>query len=88
MKALKGLADNKALREAVIDAAIKHDPDNKFKDAMSKIGIDVKNEGDVAALWADPSRAESLLGWRAKHGIDRMCDDTWRWQSRNPHGYA
>ena len=47
-----------------------------------------RREGDVAALWADPSRAESLLGWRAKHGIARMCDDTWRWQSRNPHGYA
>ena len=47
-----------------------------------------RREGDVAALWADPSRAESLLGWRARHGIDRMCDDTWRWQSRNPHGYA
>ncbi len=39
-----------------------------------------RRPGDVAQCWADPAMAESLLGWRARHGIDRMCEDAWRWQ--------
>ncbi|MDO8418722.1 MAG: UDP-glucose 4-epimerase, partial [Rubrivivax sp.] len=31
--------------------------------------------------------AERLLGWRAQHDLDRMCADSWRWQSMNPRGY-
>jgi UDP-glucose 4-epimerase len=39
-----------------------------------------RRPGDVAATYADPSRAAHELGWRAEHGIDRMCEDAWRWQ--------
>lgn len=39
-----------------------------------------RRTGDVAQCWADPSLAERLLGWKARHGIDRMCQDAWRWQ--------
>ena len=46
-----------------------------------------RRTGDVAESYADPSLAEKLLGWRAVHGLDDMCRDTWRWQSLNPHGY-
>ncbi|CAM4077585.1 UDP-glucose 4-epimerase GalE [Roseateles saccharophilus] len=46
-----------------------------------------RRAGDVAASWADPARAESLLGWRARRGLDEMCADTWRWQSTYPNGY-
>ena len=46
-----------------------------------------RRPGDVAASYADPSRAEAELGWRATRTVDDMCVDTWRWQSRNPHGY-
>jgi UDP-glucose 4-epimerase len=28
------------------------------------------------------------LGWRAERGLQAMCEDAWRWQSNNPHGYA
>lgn len=47
-----------------------------------------RRAGDIAACWADPSYAEQLLGWRAELGLDRMCVDTWRWQSNNPEGFA
>ena len=47
-----------------------------------------RRAGDVAACYADPARAEALLGWRTTRDLDRMCEDTWRWQSRNPEGYA
>ena len=44
--------------------------------------------GDVAACYADPAQALALLGWQAQHGLDIMCEDTWRWQHNNPNGYA
>ena len=46
-----------------------------------------RRPGDVAEVYADPSLAHELLGWRAGHDIDAMCRDAWRWQSRNPRGY-
>lgn len=39
-----------------------------------------RRHGDVAATYADPTRAHRELGWKAEHDIDRMCEDTWRWQ--------
>ena len=47
-----------------------------------------RRPGDVAELWADPTRAKQLLGWSASRGIDAMCANTWRWQRDNPKGYA
>jgi UDP-glucose 4-epimerase len=46
-----------------------------------------RRPGDVAASWADPHKALSVLGWQAEKSIDDMCQDTWRWQSQNPTGY-
>jgi UDP-glucose 4-epimerase len=44
--------------------------------------------GDLAEYYADPSLAKTILGWEAQLGIDRMCEDTWRWRSKNPNGYC
>jgi UDP-glucose 4-epimerase len=49
--------------------------------------IVARRPGDIASCYADPSRAEALLGWRASLGIDAMCADGWRWQQGNPNGY-
>lgn len=46
-----------------------------------------RRPGDVAAVYADPTLAQTLLGWRARHGLARMCEDSWRWQSGNPQGF-
>ncbi|HOL37038.1 MAG TPA: UDP-glucose 4-epimerase GalE [Rubrivivax sp.] len=46
-----------------------------------------RRPGDIAACWADPSRAHALLGWRATRALAQMCADSWRWQSTNPKGY-
>lgn len=43
--------------------------------------------GDIATCYSDPSKAERELGWKAQYGIDRMCEDAWRWQMMNPNGY-
>ncbi|MBE0696590.1 MAG: UDP-glucose 4-epimerase GalE [Anaerolineaceae bacterium] len=46
-----------------------------------------RRPGDVAASYADPTRAQTELNWSAKRGIADMCADSWRWQSQNPNGY-
>lgn len=46
-----------------------------------------RRAGDIAAMEADPSRANAELGWRAEHRLNDMVASTWRWQSRNPDGY-
>lgn len=44
--------------------------------------------GDVATCYANPESANRLMGWRAQFGIERMCEDAWRWQSLYPNGYS
>ncbi len=46
-----------------------------------------RRPGDIAAAWADPSLAREVLSWQARHTIDDMCADGWRWQSQHPDGY-
>ena len=50
--------------------------------------IGPRRPGDVARTYADASRAEELLGWRARRDLAAMLDDHWRWQRQNPDGYA
>ena len=47
-----------------------------------------RRAGDIAAVYADPSKAKKELGWTAKYGLDDMCADSWRWQTMNPDGYG
>ncbi len=47
-----------------------------------------RRPGDAAACYADPRRAAELLGWRAQRDLAAMCADSWRWQQRNPAGFA
>lgn len=46
-----------------------------------------RRPGDIATCYADSSKAEVELGWKAKYGVKEMCEDVWRWQSKNPNGY-
>jgi UDP-glucose 4-epimerase len=46
-----------------------------------------RRPGDVAACYADTRLAQEALGWQAQLGVERMCQDAWRWQSQNPKGY-
>ena len=47
-----------------------------------------RRPGDIATCYADPSKAEKVLGWKAQFDINRMCEDAYRWQSMNPDGYG
>ena len=52
-----------------------------------KYSIKPRRAGDIASCYCDPAKAREELGWEAEYGIDRMCADSWRWQSMNPDGY-
>ena len=36
-----------------------------------------RRAGDLAMFYADPSKAERELGWKAERGIEEMCRDAW-----------
>lgn len=50
--------------------------------------IKPRRAGDIAENYAACKKAEDELGWTALYDLDRMCADSWRWQSSNPNGYA
>lgn len=37
-----------------------------------------RRPGDIAACYADPGKANRLLGWRAERTVAQMCESTWR----------
>ncbi|XP_047514080.1 UDP-glucose 4-epimerase-like [Pieris napi] len=43
--------------------------------------------GDITAMWADATLANTELGWTTTRSIEQMCTDFWRWQTMNPDGY-
>ena len=59
------------------------------KASQKKIPYEIiqRRDGDIASCWADPSKAETELGWKAELNLDQMMEDTWRWQKQNPNGY-
>lgn len=46
-----------------------------------------RRQGDLAAFWADTTKIKQELNWTAKHNLEDMVKDAWRWQSQNPNGY-
>ncbi|MCU9533740.1 UDP-glucose 4-epimerase GalE [Streptococcus sp. CSL10205-OR2] len=62
---------------------------------MSKVvGKDIpyqilpRRKGDIATCYADSSKAKKELNWQAQYDIIRMCEDSWRWQSKHPNGFS
>ncbi|MFM2252575.1 MAG: hypothetical protein RJB68_912, partial [Pseudomonadota bacterium] len=61
-----------------------------FEQASGKpVPYDVvaRRPGDVAQCYADATMAKAVLDWQAAQNLQSMCEDSWRWQSRNPDGY-
>jgi UDP-glucose 4-epimerase len=62
-----------------------------FEEVSGKaINFDIVNrrDGDLSEFWADASLASNLLDWEPNLTIHQMCEDTWRWQRKNPNGYT
>ncbi|WP_417227632.1 UDP-glucose 4-epimerase GalE [Amphritea sp.] len=63
---------------------------NAFAEASARdipYQIVERRSGDIAECYADPEFSEKALGWKAKYDLQRMVEDHWRWQSKNPDGY-
>lgn len=52
-----------------------------------KYAIVPRRSGDIAACWADVTKAQQELGWQAQRDLSTMLADSWRWQQQNPAGY-
>ena len=48
--------------------------------------IKPRRAGDIAAYYADATKAEKELGWKATLSLDDMCASIWNWQTKNPKG--
>ncbi|MBL7675335.1 UDP-glucose 4-epimerase GalE [Atlantibacter hermannii] len=59
------------------------------KASNTKINYEIiaRREGDIGSSWADATKAEKILGWKAKYDINDMMKHTWNWQKKNPNGY-
>ena len=41
-----------------------------------------RREGDIVAIWADPTLANTELGWRAERTLDETLASAWKWEKR------
>tara|TARA_B100000768_G_scaffold151017_1_gene146046 strand:+ start:1523 stop:2533 length:1011 start_codon:yes stop_codon:yes gene_type:complete len=44
--------------------------------------ITARREGDVAACYSDPTKANTVLGWKALRTLEDMCKSAWNFQKR------
>jgi UDP-glucose 4-epimerase len=45
-----------------------------------KYQIGPKRAGDVEQIWADPKKANDVLGWKAEYGIKEALLHSWNWE--------
>lgn len=41
-----------------------------------------RREGDIEQIWADPKRANEVLGWKAEATVEETMLSAWNWQKR------
>ena len=46
-----------------------------------------RRAGDISSSYADPSKANKELSWKAEKDVNDMVRDSWHWQQMNPNGY-
>lgn len=49
--------------------------------------VQPRRDGDIATCYANPEKAKKLLGFETEYDVEKMCVDSWKWQSTNPNGY-
>ncbi len=68
-------------RPSVFGNPFKLSPDGSRAEIVARYRTYLLDDPELVA------RARAELGWVAKRGLDEMCADAWRWQTRNPDGY-
>ena len=44
--------------------------------------IGARREGDIEKIWAEPTKANTVLGWKAEVPVDDTMRNAWAWQCR------
>ena len=92
--ALKKLEKGSGLTKYNLGTGVGYSVLDIIKSASAAVGHDIpyviapRRAGDIAACYADATKAKEELGWEAEYDIKRMCEDSWRWQSKHPNGFA
>ncbi len=93
IKALKKLETEKGVLIYNLGTGVGYSVLDMVKAFEKATNMEIKYEfkprraGDIAKCYADPSKAEKELGWKAERNLEQMCADTWKWQTNNPNGY-
>lgn len=93
VKALKKVKENAGLCIYNLGTGVGYSVLDLVKTFEETTGVQIpyvikeRRAGDIAANYADATKAKEELGWEAKYGVKEMCADSWRWQSQNPNGY-
>lgn len=54
----------------------------KVSGVKLKYSVTERREGDIEKIWADPSYANSELGWKTGSSLDEAMETAWRWEKR------
>ena len=93
LKALEFLNDNNGVHIHNLGTGKGYSVLDVVKNFEKATGVKIDYEitdrrpGDIAACFADVTKAKEELNWEAQKGIYEMCKDSWRWQQKNPEGY-
>ena len=91
--ALKKLEKGSGLTKYNLGTGIGYSVLDIVKSASAAVGRDLpyvigpRRAGDITACYADATKAKEELGWEALYDVKRMCEDSWRWQSKHPNGF-
>ena len=91
--ALKKLENGSGLTKYNLGTGVGYSVLDIIKSASAAVGHDIpyviapRRAGDIAACYADATKAKEELGWEAQYDVKRMCEDSWRWQSKHPNGF-
>ena len=93
IKAVEKIADSKGVCIYNLGTGVGYSVLDVVKAFEKASGKEIKYEivprrpGDLATVYSDPTKAKKELGWVAERGLEKMCEDSWRWQKNNPEGY-
>ncbi|GHO49817.1 UDP-glucose 4-epimerase GalE [Ktedonospora formicarum] len=93
VKALEQLTQGHPSAAYNLGTGTGHSVQEVITEAKRISGVDFKVEygarrsGDPAAVWADCSKAERELGWKAQYGLETILETAWRWHSTHPNGF-
>ncbi len=47
-----------------------------------------RRAGDPVSVYADNTKARTVLGWTPQYGIEEIIGSAWKWQSTHPDGWS